>query len=170
MSRPSDTEFSSYYNGYVSLVPDGDIVTTLETQLVDSIAYFVSIPKDHETFRYAPEKWSIREVLGHLIDAERVFAYRAFTFSRSEGAALPGFDEGSFIARSGYAGTPLRDLLSEFEHIRRSSILMYQALPTDAWLRRGVANNNEVTVRALAWITAGHERHHRAVLKSRYTF
>lgn len=170
MSRPTETEYAPYYSGYISLVPDGDIVATLGTQMIETQNFFLAIPQTRETFRYAPEKWSFRQVLGHLIDAERVFGFRAFTFSRAEGAALPGFDESSYVAGGGYADTPLPQLVSEYEHLRRSNILMYRSLPAGAWMRHGIANEKEVSVRALAWITAGHERHHWSVLRSKYSF
>ena len=166
--KPESTEYASFFNGYLSLVPEEEILPALEGQEKEVRSLFSGMPAARETHRYEPGKWSIREVLGHMADAERVFGYRAFCISRGEKTSLPGFDEGFYVARSGYDARPASDLLEEFVLARRSNIPVLRSLGDDAWRNVGTANNNPVSVRALAYIMVGHARHHANILRSRY--
>ena len=166
--RPQQSEYAPSFAGYVSLVPESDIVQVLERQQDDLLRCAGSVSRDRETFRYAPEKWSIRQVFGHLIDAERVLAYRALCISRGESAHLPSFDENPYIANSQYGERPLEDMVAELADLRRANVRFWLRLVDKDWMRGGTAGDNHVTVRALAYITAGHVRHHLNILRERY--
>lgn len=166
--RPDPTEYAAYYGTYVDLVPPGEILRTLEAQLHATLALLTPVDEATALHRYAPGKWSVKEVLGHVIDSERVFALRALAFSRGERARLFGFEQDDWVAAGGFDGRPLRDLLAEFEAVRRATLHQFAGLDATAWMRRGVANDVEFTVRAVPWILAGHERHHVDVLRKRY--
>lgn len=166
--RPDPSEYAPFYAGYVAALPEGDIVRTLEVEMHRTLALLASIPGERETHRYAPGKWSVREVVGHVIDAERVFGVRALTFARADAGPLPAFDENRWAEVSSAHDRPLVELAAEFEALRRSHLLMARGLAGDALLREGIASGRPVTVRALLWIMAGHERHHRGVLEARY--
>ncbi len=167
-TRPEATEYAPYYAGYVGHVPTGDVVETLSTQHDGSIELLRSIGEEKSLSRYAPGKWSIREVVGHLIDAERIFTYRALRFARADETALASFDENSYIANASFDDRSLASLCDEFEAVRRASVLLFASLNGTEWMRRGIASNNAMSVRALAWVTAGHELHHVGILRSRY--
>ncbi len=166
IGRPADAEFAPYYGRYVSLVPGENVVAALETQ-ADEIRR-LSVAPEREGFRYAPGKWSVREVVGHLVDAERVFGYRAFCISRGEEAALPSFDENAYVARSRYGQIPVAELVRELLAVRETTLTALRRLDEPAWLRRGTASGKPVSARALAYIMAGHVSHHRAILNERY--
>jgi hypothetical protein len=168
VSRPTAEEFAPYYERYVSRVPEERIMPVLEAQPAEIRALLDRCSPEQEGFRYAPDKWSIRQVMSHLVDAERVFGYRAFTFARDPGQVLPSFDENRFVDESRADDRSLALLLEEWEALRRSNIAMFDRLPAEQWGRSGTASGKPVTVRALAWITAGHVRHHVAVLVERY--
>ncbi len=168
ISRPDLTEHVPYYSRYIDLVRGDDILKTLSVQIDGSLALLRSIPSSKSAHRYAPEKWTVNEVVGHVIDSERVFAYRALTFARNDKSSLPGFEQDDWIRDSSFSSLPLAELTSEFEGVRRANIYLFQHLSREAWMRRGKANNAEVSVRALAFIIAGHELHHMNVLKSKY--
>ena len=166
--RPDASEHLPYYAKYVDLVPDGDLVQTLRAQLDETLALVRGLPEEQGGHRYAPGKWSIREVLGHVIDAERIFAYRALRIARGDQTPMEGFDENAYAAASGADARTLADLADELEHVRLGNIVFFRSLSDDVLARRGTANGAEVSVRALAWILAGHELHHRALLRERY--
>ena len=166
--RPAADEYSAYYSGYISRVPDGDIVETLASQITTTAPFLRSLPESVGDHRYGPGKWSIREVIGHMSDAERVFAYRALRFSRGDETPVPGFDENHYVANGRFGSRSLEDLTSEFEHIRHATVHLLRGLDEESMSRRGSANNNEVSVRALAFILAGHEQHHLEILRTRY--
>ena len=166
--RPEASEYAPYYERYVSLVPDGDVTGTLARQGEEVLALLGGVTEERAGFRYEPGKWSVKEVVGHVIDAERVFAYRAMAIARGDRAALPGMDQEEYMAGSDFDARTLADLAEEFSHLRRSNVLMLRGLTPAAWSRRGVASGNEVTVRALAYIIAGHAAHHLQVLRTRY--
>ena len=149
------------------MVP-GDVVATLGTQLESTLVLLQGIPESKAGFRYAPEKWSIRELLGHLIDTERIFSYRALRFGRGDKAPLAGFDQDTYVAEASFEACSLAELISEFEHVRRATISFFRHLAVEAWSRTGSANDAEVSVRALAYIIAGHELHHVEVLREKY--
>ena len=166
--KPAAGEYAEYYDRYVSIVPEGDVVRTLVLQLEETLELLRSIPEERAGYRYGPDKWSIRELVGHIVDTERIFAYRALRISRGDETPLAGFEQVAYVPASGAEGRTLSSLAEELEHVRRGNILMFESLPSEAWSRRGSASEAEVTVRALAWILAGHERHHVNILRERY--
>jgi len=168
ITRPSDTEYAAYFSRYVTLVPEPDILTVLVRQPADLSKILATVSAERERFRYAAGKWSIREVAGHLIDAERVFGYRAFCISRGERVSLPKFDENAYVAESRYDEYLLGDLLAEFALVRNTNLAFLSHLMDQEWTRIGSASNIPVSVRALAWIMAGHVRHHCNVLQEKY--
>ena len=168
IERPTEVEFAPFYAGYVALVPEADIVQVLEGQAADLRQRTLAFIPAREQFRYAEGKWSVREVLGHVTDAERVFGYRAFCFSRGDENPLPGFDENDYVARSGFDRCSLADLVEEFDQLRYANLTVLRRLDDDAWRRTGTASGKPVSVRALAYIMAGHVRHHLHILSTRY--
>ncbi len=166
--RPSPAEFAPYYAGYVSAVPDGDIVELLEQQKAAVRARAAAITPAQENYRYGPGKWTVREMFGHLTDAERVFGYRVLCISRGDTASLPGFDENSYVEEAAFNSRPLRALVDELVLVRDGNLLMMKTFDAEAWGRMGVANKVPVSVRALAFIMAGHINHHLEVLRTRY--
>jgi hypothetical protein len=166
--RPALDEYPEYFRTYVSLVPEEDVLAALDPQvaLIDGLPARVGAA--NETFAYAPGKWSVREVLGHVNDAERVFAYRALTFSRFNAVSLPAFDEETWTPHGHFAGVPLRELADEFVALRRANLLMLRRLEEPQWQAGGFGDNKPITVRALAYVMAGHVRHHLAILRDRY--
>ena len=166
--RPKRDEHIDYYSRYIDRVPDGDIVERLESQLGETLSFLRSIPESRLDYRYAPGKWSIKEIVGHLGDGERVFQYRAWRFSRADTTPVPGFEENDYVANAPFSRMSISDLISEFEHLRRASIRMLAGLDADAMGRRGTANGAGISVRAIAWILAGHVDHHQENLRTRY--
>ncbi len=166
--RPDPSEAVPEVFDYVRRVPDGDIVRTLETQLDDLLALVRPVSEDRSLYRYAPGKWSFRQLLSHVSDDERISAFRAFWFARDVGAPLPGFDSELVAGAAGADGIPWARHVEEFRAVRLATLSLFRNLPAGAWARKGVANDNPITVRALAWFIAGHAAHHMAVLKDRY--
>jgi hypothetical protein len=166
--KPGIEEFAPFFAGYVSLVPETDVLPVLEDQAAEVRRQAQLFSPDRESFRYAAGKWSVREVVGHMGDAERVFGYRAFCIGRGEAANLPGFDEQQYVAHSSFGACALADLVDEFSRLRESNLLVLRRLDEAAWKRFGSANGSPVSVRALAFIMAGHVRHHLNVLSTRY--
>ena len=167
-SHPDTTEYPEYYGRYISQVPQGDIVTTLEQERDAVLALLGGIPAEKADFRYAPGKWSLKEVLGHVTDTERIFAYRALRFARNDKTPLPGFEQDDYMPYANFAQRELSDLAREFEHVRQASLFLFRNLDAAAWERRGTASGGEFTVRAMAYITAGHEIHHRRIIETKY--
>lgn len=166
--RPRADEYGSFYSTYVDEVPDGDVLETLAAGVSltrESLSRFLG---DREIHRYAPRKWSVREVIGHVIDTERVFAFRALSFARQDPGPLRGMDQEDWARSSNAHERPLAGLAAELETVRATSLALFRSLSTAAWDRRGIASENPFTVRALAWIVAGHEIHHRRILDERY--
>ena len=161
-------EAAPYYFNYIDKVPAGDIVPIFSEQLQSSTAFLRSISEHKSLHRYAPGKWTIREVLSHLNDAERLFASRAFWFARGFDSPLPSFDQEVCIANACANQRSWASHVDEFESIRRGTISLFQHLPKDAWMRRGIASDNPFTVRALAYCIAGHLIHHENILRERY--
>jgi DinB family protein len=166
--RPAPTEYASFFAGYVNLVPETEILPVLAAQVAEIRRLAGTVPAERESFRYAPGKWSIREILGHISDGERVFGYRAFCISRGEQAPLPGFDENDYIAESAYDTQTLAELVDDFAGLRGANLAVLGRLDPARWARVGNANGAPVSVRALAYVMAGHARHHIGVLKARY--
>lgn len=168
IARPEIGEFASYFEGYVSLVPETDIISALRAQTGELTDLVRQIPEERGGFRYAPDKWTIREVLGHLADTERVMSYRATCLARGERNELPGFDENEYVRTANFDQWTLADLAAQFESLRKANVAVLEHLDRDAWNRRGIVNSNSITVSAIAWVMAGHVRHHLKVLKERY--
>lgn len=165
---PAADEFGSYYAGYIARVPPGDVLETLTTQLSDTTALIAEFGEGRADHRYGPGKWTVREVVGHIADTERVFAYRALCIARGDATPLPGFDENAYVANAGVARRPLAEVAAELEAVRRATLALFRGLGDAALARRGTASDNPLTPRAAAFIIAGHELHHRAILRERY--
>jgi hypothetical protein len=168
ISKPAAGEYNPYYSRYIDLVPDGDILTTLASQIGATLTTLRAISETDSLKRYAAGKWSVREVLGHVNDAERIFACRALRIARGDQTPLPGFEQDEYIAPGRFDSRTWSSLIDEFALLRASNLAMLRSFDQDAWNRQGTASNNPVTVRALAYIIAGHERHHMSVLKEKY--
>jgi uncharacterized damage-inducible protein DinB len=168
VARPRSSEYAPFYAGYVAGVPDGDLIALLEQQATETVALLGAISDDKAQHRYAPGKWSIREVLGHITDAERVFTYRALTFARADAGPLPSFDENAWAAASSAGRRTMKQLLAEYRAVRAATVALFGTFTEEEFARSGVASKNPVTVRALAYIVAGHERHHIRILRERY--
>lgn len=167
-TRPAADEYLAYYGKYISQVPEDDAIEALEREHGEMIPFLRGLTEAQGALRYAPDKWSIKQVVGHVADAERVFTYRALRFSRADATPLPGFDENDYVKHAAFDERPLAERIDELDALRRSGLAMFRALEEAAWTRRGDANGNPVSVRALAYIIAGHGRHHRAIIQERY--
>ena len=165
---PTSVEFAPYYAGYIARVPAGDIVETLKRQHPQMVALISSLSAEQAAFRYAPGKWSAREVVGHVIDAERIFAYRALRVGRNDKTPLPGYEENDYVANGNFEERAVADLAADFDHLRTTTIDLFRQFTQDAWLYTGIANAFDISVRSIAWIIAGHELHHREILTTRY--
>jgi hypothetical protein len=168
ITRPKADEHAPYYAKYIERVPDGNIVALLRDQLVDTTALLRRATSGREDYAYAAGKWTVKEVVGHVIDVERVMGYRALSIARNDPAELPGFDENAWVANANFGVRTLADLVEELQGIRASTVHFAKHLDGAALARRGVANHQGVSVRALLYIIAGHERHHAALLRERY--
>ena len=168
LGRPEPNEAASYYSIYINRVPSEDIVEVLATQLEEAIDFLSEISEEQSLHRYASEKWSMRELLGHVNDTERVFIFRALWFARGFQDPLPSFDQEIGFQAAGSDQVSWASHVDEFRAVRSSTLSFFRNLPSDAWLRSGIASDNSVTVRALAYITAGHVSHHLAILRERY--
>ena len=163
------TEAAEYFFTYIDQVPKGqDTRRILETQLGEKLLTLGGITESKSLHRYAPDKWSIRQVVGHINDWERMFVCRAMWFARSLGSELPSFDQDVAMAAVRFDDRLLSDLVDEFRALRESTVRFFRSLPDDAWEKRGIASGNPFTVRALAHITAGHVAHHMRILRERY--
>ena len=168
ITAPDRTEAAPYYFTYIDQVPSGDIRVLLEAQSGETLALLRRISEETSLVRYAPGKWSIREVLGHINDTERLFVSRAFWFARGFDTPLPSFDQNVAVWAAGAHDRSWSSLVDEFRSIRAGTLSFFQNLPDDAWTRRGVASDNPFTVRALAYIAVGHVAHHLRILRERY--
>jgi hypothetical protein len=168
IERPADDEFAPYYAPYIAALPPGDVLTTLEHDLADTLALLRAMPEARGTFRYAPDKWSVKDVVNHIIDAERIFAYHALRIARGDQTPLPAFEENAYAIRAEADSRSVADLATELETVRHATLTLFRSLRPDVMTIRGVANGFPVTPRALAYITAGHARHHIRVLRERY--
>lgn len=167
--RPQPDEYAAAFAGYVTRIgEDEDIVTVLASQLDQLLARLKRFPADREEYRYAAGKWTIKEVIGHLSDTERVFAYRALRIGRGDTTPLASFDDQAYVAAVGAGDRTLADLAAEWGDVRRATISLLRNLPVAAWHRRGIASGQPISVRALGYIIAGHVRHHVATLEARY--
>ncbi len=165
IGKPDASEYAPNYGMYISRVEGDDVLAALADT---SVAELRSVSEEASLTRYAPGKWSLREVLGHVIDAERIFAYRALRFARNDPTELPGFEQDDLIPAAHFDQRPWADLLAEFELVRRGNLLLFAGFDREAWLRQGVASRNRISVRALAYVIAGHELHHMRVIRTKY--
>lgn len=167
-TRPDATEYAQSYASYVALVPEDDILGAIEEQSAVTQKLLASLDEAKAAYRYAESKWSVKEVIGHFTDAERIFAFRALAFARGDTQPLPGFEENDYVRAANFDSWKLGDLSEQYALVRRSTIVLFRNFPDEAWTRRGIASDNPITVRALAWAIVGHERHHVKVLRERY--
>ncbi|HVN17372.1 MAG TPA: DinB family protein [Dongiaceae bacterium] len=168
IARPEPGEYAAYYERYISLIPGTDILGTLEAQRREMLILLSGRDEKDGDLRYARDKWSVKEVLGHVCDTERIFAYRMLRISRADRTPIEGFEQDDYVRNGPFANRPLADLIEDYIAVRRATLTLLRNLDEQAWQRRGIANKNEVTVRALAYITAGHELHHRRILEEQY--
>jgi uncharacterized damage-inducible protein DinB len=168
IARPQPDEYAPFYGRYISLVQGEDILSILDQQRRQTMMLLSCRNEEDGDFRYALEKWSTKEVLGHVCDTERVFAYRALRISRADATPLEGFEQDDYVRNGPFANRQLSDVVEDFIAVRRATLSLLRNLDEAAWMRRGIANKNEVTVRALAYIIAGHELHHRSILEEKY--
>jgi uncharacterized damage-inducible protein DinB len=168
MNRPEAAEYPEYCANYISKVPGSDVLSVLESQRLQMLQLFAGRSERDGSFRYAPGKWTVKEVLGHITDTERIFTYRALRFARADETPLPGFEQDDYVRSGGFGERTLAGLAEEFGAVRSASIGLFRSFNETAWPRRGLANQKEMTVRALAFMTAGHQIHHRIILEERY--
>lgn len=167
-ARPEPNEYAPYYGKYISLVSGDDVTGLLESQGKRTVQLLASRSENEGNFRYGPDKWTIKEVLGHISDTERIFTYRALRIARGDTTPLAGFEQDDYVRGGEFNARTLRDLLEEFAEVRGATSGLFRWLSPQAWTRRGVASDKEVSVRALAFMTAGHEIHHVKLLEERY--
>src|ERR1700688_746791 len=167
-SRPAPEEYAPFYETYISKIKGNDIVGMLDAQRLQMAQLFAARSERDGNFRYAADKWTVKEVLGHVSDSERIFTYRALRIARGDLTPMEGFEQDDYVRSGGFNERPLTSLVEEYAFVRGASLALFRSLGKEAWLRRGTANKNEVSVRALAYITAGHELHHRQILEERY--
>ncbi len=167
MIRPAICDYPEHYRGYVGLVPEGDIIAIINAQIEETVAY-IKKNEDRRDFRYAEGKWSLIEVIGHMIDTERIQAYRLMRIARGDKTPLAGYDDEGYVENARFSTRTIEDLLEELVAVRKSTVSLLRGLSKDTWENRGFANNGEFTVLALAYIIAGHELHHLKLIKERY--
>jgi hypothetical protein len=168
MTRPQTTEYAPYYSRYVDLIATPDVVPELSSQLEKTVSFLSNISEEKSLSTYGAGKWTIKEVLNHVNDTERVFLYRAFWFARGFEQPLPGYDQDVCVAAARPNSIPFTELIDEFKHVRLSTLSIFRNMPDEAWGRTGIASDNPFTVRALAYIITGHVAHHLNVLQERY--
>jgi hypothetical protein len=166
--RPQAGEYNPYYDRYISLVKGENILSILDDERRKFVLLLSGRSENDGNFRYAPDKWSVKELIGHLNDAERIFAYRALRISRGDQTSTEGFEQDDYVRNGPFNHCSLEELVEDYIAVRRATVSLFRSLQPDDWSRRGIANKNEVTVRALAWIIAGHDLHHRQILEERY--
>jgi hypothetical protein len=165
---PQRDEAAPYYFRYIDLINDGDILQVLRSQMEEALSLFSGISEEKSLHRYQPEKWSLRQLLSHINDAERVFSYRALTFARGDAGPLPGFDQEPWVSAANAEAHSWASHVEDFQAVRLSTVTMLRNFPAEAWAKRGVASDSSISVRALAFIMAGHVAHHLAVMKEKY--
>jgi hypothetical protein len=166
--RPQANEYAPYFDRYISLVSEDDVVGAIERQSEETAALLATIGEEKAKFRYAPDKWSIKQLVGHVADSERIFDYRMLCIARGETQPLPGFDENDYMRQATFDALPFSQVVDNLAAVRRASLTLIRSLDDQAWSRSGIANNNKISVRALAFTLLGHERHHLRVLRERY--
>ncbi|RLQ93236.1 DinB family protein [Falsibacillus albus] len=166
--RPKAGEYAPHYSSYIKLVENEDILQILNVQMDDTVRLLENLSGKEGEYRYAPGKWSIKEVIGHLTDTERIMTFRLLSFARGESAELPGYEDEEYVKKAGFNSLSIQEILEDFGAVRKSTIQLVKRLDEEAWSRGGNANGSYVTVLALAWIIAGHELHHRKIIEERY--
>jgi len=168
IARPEPDEFFEYYDRYIAQVPDGNLISLLREQAVETVTMLQDLTPQQANYAYAPGKWTVKEVIGHISDAERIFAYRALRISRRDETPLASFDENAYVKNANFGSRSLPDLLEEFQVVRASSIHLAKSMDAETLALRGSASGHPISVRALFYIIAGHERHHAGLLRERY--
>jgi hypothetical protein len=168
LSRPEPGEYAPYFERYISLVPGADALASLDAQRRETLLLLSGRDESEGNFRYAPDKWSVKEVLGHVCDTERIFAYRALRIARGDETPLPGFEQDDYVRNGPFARVALAEIIEDYIAVRRATLTLLRNLDEAAWMRRGTASKNAVSVRAIAFTIAGHELHHRKVLEEKY--
>jgi uncharacterized damage-inducible protein DinB len=168
ISRPEAGEYIEYYSTYIDKVPDTDVVALLAKQIDETVSTLSGLSDKEALYRYAPGKWSIKQIVGHMADTERIFVYRALCFARKEKQSLPGFDENDFVNAASFDNRSLADHLAEFRNVRAATLAFLKGLNEEEMKRMGTANGKPLSVRAVAYILAGHEKHHMGVIRERY--
>jgi hypothetical protein len=168
VGRPGPGEYAPYYDRYISLVQGSDILETLDSQRRQTLLLLCGREESDGDHRYSPEKWTVKELLGHVCDTERIFAYRALRIARGDRTPIEGFEQDDYVRNGPFAQMPLAELIEDYIAVRRATLTLFRNLDEAAWARRGIANTNEVSVRALAYTIAGHELHHRRILEEKY--
>ena len=168
MSKPQPAEYDPYYQKYISLVPEDEIIPALDSQMNELAELLKDVPEEKGTFAYADGKWTVKEVLSHLIDSERIFAYRAIRIARGDKTPIEGFEQDGYIENSHANRRAIADLIEEFTLLRKANLMFFSNLETGDWVRTGTANSVEISVRSLAWIMVGHVRHHVNILRLSY--
>jgi DinB superfamily len=168
LERPKPGEYDPYYDRYISLIPGNDVIATLASQTPKTVALLSTRTEQDGDLRYAPGKWTVKEALGHMIDTERIMSYRALRIARNDRTPIEGFEQDEYVRDGPHPGILLADLVEEFKTVRAATVAFFRNLGPADWTRRGTANTKEITVRALAFVIAGHEVHHRQILEERY--
>ncbi|MDR6549309.1 DinB family protein [Paenibacillus qinlingensis] len=168
LQRPSHDEYASFYTGYIGLVPDGDYVSILNSQEKALVTLFSQLTEEQALSRYAPGKWSLKEVLAHISDTERIMSYRLLRIARGDTTDLPGFDQDIFIANTTFDEVDLVDLIKDFQAVRQATLALLPTITESAWTRRGTANTFAISARAIAYVIAGHAQHHLHVVEKNY--
>ncbi|TJY41362.1 DinB family protein [Cohnella pontilimi] len=166
--RPAKDEYNAFYEKYVQLVPEGNLIDILANQMEETKALLSNVSDTQADFRYAPDKWSLKEVLGHVTDNERIMGYRLLMIARGSQSPIAGYDQEAFVRAAGFESAAFSHIVADYEAVRRSTLTLLAGLPEEAWVRRGTANNFEVSVRAIAWIITGHETHHLNIIRGKY--
>jgi hypothetical protein len=168
VGRPEPGEYAPYYDRYISLISGSDILTTLDSERRKTMLLLSGRDEDDGNFRYAPEKWTAKEVVGHVCDTERIFAYRALRIARGDRTPIEGYEQDDYVRNGPWGRLALADVIEDYIAVRRATLTLLRNLDEAAWMRRGIANKNEVSVRAIAYVIAGHELHHRRILEEKY--
>jgi len=168
ISRPEPGEYAPYYDRYISLVTENDILTTLDSQRRQMMLLLSGRDEADGDYQYASDKWTVKEVLGHVCDSERIFAYRVLRIARGDRTPIEGFEQDDYVRNGPFAKRPLADVIEDYIAVRRATLTLLRDLDEEAWQRRGIANKNEISTRAVAYLIAGHELHHRRILEQKY--
>ena len=166
--RPQTSEYDPYWDRYISLIPGEDVLAVLEQQRRDTLLLLSGRTEQEGELRYAPDKWNVKELLGHVCDSERILAYRALRIARADPTPIEGFEQDDYVRNAPFNRCLLSDLIEDFIAVRRATVSLIRTFDEQVWLRRGTANKKQTTVRAIAYVIAGHELHHRRVLETKY--